>query len=142
MRVKQISVFIENKEGTLSDICAVFADNNINLRALSIADTADFGILRIIVEEPERTAEILRRAGYVCKTTYVIAVSVDDEPGGMANAVRRITDAGISIEYAYAFSSNRAGSATMIFRMPHSKASEEKLEEIGLHLLSADELFK
>lgn len=142
MRVKQISVFIENKEGALSDVCAVFADNGINLRALSIADTTDFGILRVIVEDPNRTAEILRRAGYVCKTTYVIAVAIDDEPGGMANAVRRITDAGISIEYAYAFESHREGSATMIFRMPHSKASEEKLEAAGLHLLSADELLK
>ncbi len=141
MRVKQISVFIENKAGSLSDVCGVLADSGINLRALSIADTRDFGILRIIVEDPERATEILRSAGYACKTTYVIAVEIEDAPGGMAKAIRTITDAGIEIEYAYAFVSHKQGSAYMIFRMSHSEESEKKLEGAGLSLVSSEQLF-
>lgn len=141
MRIKQISVFIENKAGSLSGVCRVLADNGINLRALSIADTRDFGILRIIVEDPEKTVEILKNAGYACKTTYVIAVEIDDAPGGMAKAIGTITDAGIEIEYAYAFVSHRKGSAYMIFRMSHSEESEKKLAASGLRLAGCDELF-
>ena len=141
MRVKQISVFSENKAGSLSDVCGVLADSGINLRALSIADTRDFGILRIIVEDPERAMEILRSAGYACKTTYVIAVEIEDAPGGMAKAIRTITDVGIEIEYAYAFVSHKQGSAYMIFRMSHSEESEKKLEGAGLSLVSSEQLF-
>lgn len=140
MSIKQISVFVENRQGALTDVCNVLADNNINMHALSLADTQDFGILRIIVENPEKAAEILRIAGFTCKLTPVVAVKMKDAPGGMASVIKFISDEGISIEYAYAFLSHKQGVAYMVFRIAGSEA-RHRLMDMGLEIVSPEELF-
>lgn len=143
MSIKQVSVFIENKKGSLSDVCSVLADGGINLRALSIADTQDFGILRIIVENTEKAMEILKKNGYICKTNSVLAVEVPDKPGGMANVMKVVSVPNVSIEYAYAFVSHKEDeSAYMIFRVTGLEEATAALAEAGIHLLTKEELFE
>ena len=143
MSLKQISIFIENKTGSLSDVCAVLAAGGINLRALSIADTQDFGILRIIVENTEKAVEILKRNGYICKTNEVLAVEIPDRPGTMANIMSIVSVPDVSIEYAYAFVSHKEDdSAYMIFRVTGIEKAREVLNSAGIHLLTKEELFE
>ena len=101
--IKQISVFVENKSGRLSDILNVIGKNGIDISALSIADTNDFGIVRMIVNDPDKAAEILKSNNLVVKVTDVIALAVADKPGGLAGEIEKLKNAGISIEYMYAF---------------------------------------
>jgi hypothetical protein len=141
--MKQVSIFIENKTGSLSTVCKVLAEGGINLRALSIADTQDFGILRIIVENTEKTMEILKKNGYICKTNSVLAVEIPDQPGAMASIMDIVSVPGVSVEYAYAFASHKANdSAYMIFRVSGYETAKEVLEKAGIHLLTKEELFE
>ena len=140
--MKQVSIFIENKTGSLSTVCKVLADGGINLRALSIADTQDFGILRVIVENTEKAMEILKKNGYICKTNSVLAVEIPDQPGAMASIMDIVSVPGVSVEYAYAFASHKANdSAYMIFRVSGYDKAKEVLEAAGIHLLTKEELF-
>lgn len=140
MSVKQISVFLENKSGQLADVCAVLAENGMNLRALSIADTKEYGILRVIVPDAEGALEVLRGAGYTCKITPVLAVEIDDRPGGMAHALQVLSGAGISVEYAYAFISHKEGYAHMILRVSNMEETINTLTGAGIRILEMDEL--
>ncbi|HBG19604.1 MAG TPA: amino acid-binding protein, partial [Desulfobulbaceae bacterium] len=99
MLVEQIAVFLENKSGRLAEITSILADNDINIRALSVADTADFGILRLIVDKVERAKTVLRENGFTVGKTQVIAVEVEDKTGGLANVLQCIKKAGINVEY-------------------------------------------
>ena len=140
--MKQVSIFIENKTGSLSTVCKVLADGGINLRALSIADTQDFGILRVIVENTEKAMEILKKNGYICKTNSVLAVEIPDQPGAMADIMGIVSVPDVSVEYAYAFASHKANdSAYMIFRVSGYDKAKEVLEAAGIHLLTKEELF-
>ena len=140
--MKQVSIFIENKTGSLSTVCKVLAEGGINLRALSIADTQDFGILRVIVENTEKAMEILKKNGYICKTNSVLAVEIPDQPGAMASIMDIVSVPGVSVEYAYAFASHKANdSAYMIFRVSGYDKAKEVLEAAGIHLLTQEELF-
>ena len=142
MSLKQVSIFIENKTGSLSNVCSVLAEGGINLRALSIADTQDFGILRIIVENTEKAVEILKKNGYICKTNSVIAVEIPDRPGAMADIMGIVSVPGVFVEYAYAFASHKPNdSAYMIFRVNGYDKAKEVLEAAGIHLLTKEELF-
>ncbi|MBS4008983.1 MAG: ACT domain-containing protein [Clostridium sp.] len=120
MKVKQISVFLENKSGRLAQVTRVLGDNQINIRALSIADTTDFGILRLIVDKPEETNSILRAEGFMVSETTVIAVEVPDRPGGLADILATLGQAGINIEYLYAFIGQNSDKAQVIFRVDDS----------------------
>ncbi len=143
MSLKQISIFIENRKGSLSDVCSVLAEGGINLRALSIADTQDFGILRIIVENTEKAMEILKKSGYICKTNSVLAVEVPDAPGGMANVMKVVSVPKVSIEYAYAFVSHKEDDkAYMIFRVSGIDKAREALSASGIKTLTKEELFE
>ena len=141
--MKQVSIFIENKTGSLSTVCKVLAEGGINLRALSIADTQDFGILRIIVENTEKTMEILKKNGYICKTNSVLAVEIPDQPGAMASIMDIVSVPGVSVEYAYAFASHKANdSAYMIFRVSGIDKAREVLEAASIRTLTKEELFE
>ena len=109
MSVKQISVFIENKKGELAEVTRYIADHNVNLRALSIADTQDFGILRIICEDPKAAEEVLRAGDYITTTTDVLAAAISDEPGSLAAILEVLAEAHVVVEYTYAFLSAKAG---------------------------------
>jgi hypothetical protein len=117
MIIQQISVFVENKPGTLAEVLGVLKEHEINLRALAVADTADFGILRVIVNEPEKVERVLRGAGFTIKTTPVLAITVDDRPGHLFEQVQRLSQAGINVEYMYAFATSQAKDARVVLKV-------------------------
>lgn len=141
MSVKQISIFIENKKGSLAEVTKFISDKKINLRALSIADTQDFGILRIITDNPDNARELLKNEGYTVTATSVLAVALDDAPGSMAAILSVLSDADISVEYTYAFMSNIQGKAYMIFRVDNNEKATEVLVDAGIAVINQDDIF-
>ena len=135
MLIKQISVFVENKEGRLAEITEKIAAAGVDIRALSIADTTDFGILRLIVDRPEETEKALREDGFTVSVTNVIAVGIDDVPGGFAKPMRVLANAHIDVEYMYAFISRDTKKAYVILRVNDNDAAAKVLEEAGIVLL-------
>lgn len=140
MSVKQISVFIENKKGKLAEATRYIADHNINLRALSIADTQDFGILRIICEDPDLAEEALREGGYITTTTDVLAAGISDKPGSLATILEVLSEANVVVEYTYAFLSAKAG-AYMIFRVDDNQNAAAALASAGIKTANQEDLF-
>lgn len=140
MFVKQLSVFVENSQGRLQQIIDVLGENHINIRALSLADTTEFGILRLIVDQDEKASALLKEMGVISKITEVIAVSIDDCAGGLAAVTRAITDAGISIEYTYAFLGRAHGKALLVIQTNDEKKAERVLTEKGVALACAEDL--
>lgn len=141
MIIKQISIFIENKMGRLSSVTKILKDNNIDIRALSIADTKDFGILRIIVNDPDKACEVLKKADCTVTLTDVIAIGINDEPGGLAQATDVLQSNVISIEYMYAFISKTDNMAFVILRVNDNDKAIEILSKNGVKLLSSDEIY-
>jgi len=141
MTVEQLSVFVENKPGKLVEALEALADAKIDLRALSLADTSDFGILRAIVDKPEKAVEILGDAGFLVKTNEVLAVVIGDKPGGLAAVVRILAEAGIDIEYTYAFVAHSNDNAYVILRVANNDAAVNVLTKSGITLLSAKEMY-
>ena len=124
MIIQQISVFVENRPGTLSEVLKVLKDHEINLRALSVADTSDFGILRMIVNDPEKVERILKGAGYAVKSTPVLTMTIDDSPGGLLTQVEKMSLAGINIEYVYAFAAISANEARVVIKVDNLERAE------------------
>ncbi len=137
--IKQISVFVENKSGRLSDILNVIGKNGIDISALSIADTTDFGIVRMIVNDPDKAAEILKSNNLVVKVTDVIALAVADKPGGLAGEIEKLKNAGISIEYMYAFIGKRA---LVIVRVENPEKALEVLKDENVTVVSPEEVYR
>lgn len=140
MFIKQLSVFVENSQGRLQQIIDALSENDINIRALSLADTTEFGVLRLIVDEDEKASAVLKEKGVISKVTEVIAVSIDDCAGGLAEVTRVISDAGISIEYTYAFLGRSEGKALLVIQTNDEKRAERVLTEKGVTLVSGDDL--
>ena len=142
MAISQISVFVENRPGRLADITAVLAKNSIDIRALSVADTSDYGILRLIVNDPKSAVEALRSEGMTASATQVLGIIIPDEPGGLARAIKVLSDAQISVEYAYAFITPSVGNAYVIIRVEDNDKASEILKGAGIELLEQDDIFK
>ena len=142
MKVKQISIFLENKSGRLAQVTQFLAENNINIRALSLADTADFGILRIIVNDVEKAATILKTAGYTLSETDVVAVEVPDRPGGLSNILSPLWKAGLDVEYMYAFVQSSGENAIMILRFEDPDKAIEVLKGSKVRILSGKEVYQ
>ncbi len=140
MTVTQISVFLENKCGRLAKVASVLGGNNINIRALSIADTSDFGILRLIVDDPQRSIEVLKAEGFAVSETDVIAVKVQDKPGGLAECLKTFNGCGANIEYMYAFVGSFQKNAIVIFKVEDVHHIGKLLQEAGMRLLTTEEL--
>ena len=140
MYVQQISVFIENAPGKLAEFAELLGREGIDLIALSIADTTNFGILRCIVSDWERAAKVISKAGYTATVTEVLAVAVPDHPGGMAQAIRVLTDAGISIEYLYSFVRQAGKGALLIFRVDALEDAAKVLAGGGFELLTEEKV--
>ncbi len=140
MSLKQISVFIENKSGKLAEATRYIADKNINLKALSIADTQDFGILRVICDDPASAEKELKSGGYIVAVTEVLAVSIDDKPGSLASVLEVLSEAGVAVEYTYAFISAKSG-AYMIFRVDDNVVAAAALAGAGVKTVNQTELF-
>jgi hypothetical protein len=142
MIVDQISIFIENKLGTLAEVTGIMGDAGIDLRALSLADTADFGVLRVIVDDPHKALELLRAAGFVVSMTQTLAVPITDTPGGLAHILRILSDSGISVEYAYAFITRKTGSAYVILRVADNAQAQRVLSEEGVNAATDGNIFE
>ncbi len=140
MAVRQISVFMENKVGPLAEITTLLAQHQINMRALSVAETQDFGILRIIVEEPEKAEQVLKDNQIIFRESSVLAVLMEDRPGSMAAVVDLLAQAGIPVEYAYAFITRQADNACLILKVKEDEAAEALLEKEGVRSLSEQDL--
>lgn len=141
MLVKQISVFLENKEGRVAQVTKILSDSKINIRALSIADTTEFGILRLIVDKPEKAEKALKGEGFTVSITEVIAVSIEDEPGGLAKALQVLHEGKISVEYIYAFISTTGHKANVILRVENCEKAINTLEGEGFLVLKAKAVY-
>lgn len=140
MRVEQIAVFLENKSGRLAEITRILAENDINIRALSVADTADFGILRLIVDKVDLATEALRAGGFTVGKTNVVAVEVPDRSGGLASVLKVVNEVGLNVEYMYAFVNKSGANAVLIFRFDEMDKAIEMLQANGFTLLTGDQI--
>lgn len=140
MLIKQISVFVENKSGRLSQITKLFGEKGVNILALSIADTTDFGILRLIVSNPDTAEQTVKEHGLTAKVTEVIGVAVPHVPGGLASTLAVLNDRGISIEYMYAFVTKSEGDAMVILKVDDNFTAMKILTENGIKLLTPEDV--
>ena len=142
MLVKQISVFVENARGKLSKVTQILAENGINIRALSIADTTDFGILRLIVQDPEKAVAALKENDITVKSTDVIVVEIDDKPAGLHKALTLLRDAEIAVEYMYAFVSKKENEAYVILKCDKAQEAVSALTDGGVHVIAAKDVYE
>jgi hypothetical protein len=140
VKVEQISIFLENKSGRLAEITEILAKNGINIRALSLADTADFGILRLIVDDIEKTARLLKEGGFTVGKNEVIAVVLPDRPGGLASILSALQGKNVNVEYMYAFVQRSEGNAVLIFRFDEIEKAIDTLQKAGFKILKREEV--
>jgi hypothetical protein len=142
MKVEQISIFIENKSGRLAEVASVLGEAGINIRALSLADTSDFGILRLIVNDSEMAKQILKEKGFTVGKTEVVAIEVPDRPGGLSEILHVLDKDGINVEYMYAFVERCGGNAVIIFRFDETDKAIQCLVEKGFSVLEGERLYQ
>lgn len=142
MAIKQITVFVENRQGALVEITDILAKNDVNLRALSIAETQDFGILRLIVNDEESAEKTLVDAGYLIKVTDVVGVKISDEPGKLTQALSVLDKAGINMEYLYAFMSRTEKHAYVVLRVEDNEIAEKILTDAGFKIVTTADVNK
>ncbi|HYA31168.1 MAG TPA: ACT domain-containing protein [Thermodesulfovibrionales bacterium] len=140
MKVEQISIFLENKSGRLADVTDVLAKAGINIRALSLADTADFGILRLIVNTTQRAKEVLKENGFTVGKTEVVAIEVPDRPGGLSGILNALQGEAINVEYMYAFVQKSGENAIIIFRFDDLEKAIQVLQKAGVRILKGEEV--
>jgi hypothetical protein len=140
MQIRQISIFLENKPGQLSQICRDLADAGINIATLSLADASDFGIVRMIVDDHEKAQNVLTDKGHVVNVCKVVAVCVPDRPGGMAGVMAALDGAGVNIEYSYAFAFHSGERAVLVFRFTDNAKAETALTAAGYTTLAEKEV--
>jgi hypothetical protein len=139
--ISQISIFIENESGKLFEISDILGKNSINIRALSLADTSDFGILRLILDDPMKGYEVLKQNEFTVGRTDVVAVEVPDRPGGLATVLKVLMDHSINIEYMYAFVERSGECAVMIFRFDETERAIKALQSNDIAIVTADQLY-
>ena len=142
MAIKQLTVFVQNKKGTVVSVTDVLSKNNINLRALSIAETQDFGILRLIVNDEETAESVLAEKGYLIKVIDVVGVKIGDEPGKLSEALGVLDKAGINVEYLYAFMARTEKHAYVVLRVEDNSAAESALMESGFKMITDADIKK
>ncbi len=138
--VKQISVFLQNRPGTLANLTKILLDKKINIRALTVADTSDYGIIRMIVDDPEKTLKVLKESEYLVSETEVVAVEAQDKPGGLYEIASTLGEKNVNIEYLY--TTLKEGKAIMIIRVSDIEAATEALKGAGFKLVSEKDLYK
>ena len=143
MKTEQLSIFLENKPGRLAAVIAALAENNINLRALALADTLEFGVLRLIVDRPAEAREALNKLGFRAQVTEVLAVEVPDKPGGLARVLNALAEAGINVEYMYAFAGQlKVGGAVVILRLDNIDGGLKAIPPDTGRVIPKDELYQ
>ena len=141
MKLEQISIFLENKSGRLADVADILAKAGVNIRALALADTTDFGILRLIVNDTQKAKKVLKDNGFTVGKTEVVGVEVADRPGGLAEILTVMRDSGINVEYMYAFVQKSGGNAIIIFRFDELEKAIETLRKAGIRILRGEEIY-
>ena len=142
MSVKQISVFLENKAGRLAEATQILGDGGINIRALSVADTADFGVLRMIVNNPDKATEVLKGAGFTVSETEVLAAEVPDRSGGLAGVLQILVKATINVEYVYCLIEKSGESAIVVLRVENIENAQDVLRSGGIRLPEPDKIYR
>lgn len=142
MKAEQISVFIENKSGRLAEVTRILGEAQINIRALSLADTSDFGILRLIVNDRERAKIVLKENGFTVAKTEVVAVEVPDRPGGLFQILKQLESMSINVEYMYAFVERLSENAVIIFRFDETDKAIRTLLDNGFNVLEGEQLYR
>lgn len=141
MQAEQISIFLENKAGRLSEVTGILSQNEVNIRALALADTTDFGVLRLIVDDNAKAEQVLRKSGFTVRKTPVVAVEVKDQPGGLHRILEVLYKADINVEYMYAFVRQSGNNAVMIFRFDQPEEAVRVLTENGMTVIGGDKLY-
>ncbi len=141
MRVEQISVFLENKAGRLAEVTRILSEAEVNIRALSLADTSDFGILRLIVDDNNKAKEALKQNGFTVGKTDVVAVEVEDRPGGLHKILNSLFSANVNVEYMYAFVQQSGSNAVIIFRFDNLDEAVRVLQANGVTVIEAEKLY-
>lgn len=141
MKVKQLSIFLENQSGRLAEVTGALGEQGINIRALSLADTSGFGILRLIVNDIRKAHDLLREKGFTVRETDVIAVEMPDSPGGLARILSTLGEANINVEYMYAFVQKSSENAVVIFRIENVDAAIAALQAKGIRILPEEEVY-
>lgn len=142
MQVEQISVFLENKAGRLSEVTGILAEANVNIRALAIADTSDFGVLRLIVDNNAHAISVLKENGFTVGKTEVVAAQVKDEPGGLHHILETLGAENINVEYMYAYVRHTGKNAVMIFRFDNPAAAIEVMQKNNITVIDAPQLYE
>lgn len=142
MKVEQISIFIENKSGRLAEVARILGEAGVNIRALSLADTSDFGILRLIVNDREKAKQVLKDKGFTVSKTEVVAIEVPDRPGGLSEILETLDMASINVEYMYAFVERCEENAVIIFRFDETEKAIKTLLEKGFNVLEGERLYR
>lgn len=140
MKLQQLSIFLENKSGRLAEVTSLLGKAGVNIRALTLADTADFGILRLIVSDNARAEKVLKENGFTVGTTDVVAIEVPDRPGGLAEVLASLGKAGINVEYMYAFVEKHSDNAIVIFRFDESQKAIALLQAAGVSIVPGEKL--
>jgi len=142
MAIKQLTVFIQNKKGTVASVTEILSKNNVNLRALSIAETQDFGILRMVVNDNQTAEKVLTENGYLIKSINVVGVKIGDEPGQLTSALNVLDYAGINVEYLYAFMARTEKHAYVVLRVEENEEAENVLVNAGFKLITDGDIEK
>ncbi|MBO5408096.1 MAG: ACT domain-containing protein [Clostridia bacterium] len=142
MAIKQLTVFVQNKKGTVVSVTDILAKNNVNIRALSIAETEDFGILRLIVNDEATAEKVLSEQGYLIKTVDVLGVKIGDEPGKLTAALDVLDKIDINVEYLYAFMARTEKHAYVVLRVEDNQTAGTALEQAGFHLITEADISK
>ncbi len=140
MNITQISVFLENRKGRLADVCNLFGSNGVNIRALTIAETETFGVMRLVVDKPSEAMELLKNNGFTANLTNIVAVEVEDVPGGLAKILNVLSANQVNIEYMYGFIEKFCEKALMVFRFDNTEAAINILAENGVNFVSKEEI--
>ena len=141
MKVDQLSIFLENRSGRLAEVTRILSEAGVNIRALSLADTSDFGILRLIVSDFDTAKAKLKEAGFTVGRTSVVAVEISDQPGGLHNILSTLQEAGINVEYMYAFVQQSGDSAVLIFRFDRTDQGIELLQNNNINVITGEKLY-
>ena len=142
MAIRQLTVFVENKQGTIVSVTDILAKNNVNIRALSIAETEDFGILRLIVNDEKTAVKTLEEDGRLLKITEVVGVKIGDAPGKLTEALRVLDNANVNVEYLYAFMARTEKHAYVVLRVENNEMAETALEDNGFHIITDADVSK
>lgn len=140
MKITQISVFLENRKGRLYGVCSLLGKSRINIRALTIAETQDFGILRMVVDKPEETLKILKKSGFVVHLTDIVAVEVEDKPGGLAGILKILSENNLNVEYVYGFLEKFSDNALLVMRFEDPDRAIEILKKKKIRVVGKDEI--